>query len=276
MDILGAIVFGSRAKEMALPSSDLDILIIADGINPKRHRRENEIITIKRSLPAIPLDILLMTSGEVISNFKNHNPLFFDIAEDGIILLDSGDFLMKLVLETKDYIKAKGIKKWKDGWKFPVRHRVATYLSGVSNKDFAMDMIKDGERDYIIGKKLLEEGFYDKSVYHCLQSIEKCLKSILIAFGVFQKTHFVGEILINILNEKDMPELWIKKLTEIAEIAEQIEPEVSLTRYPVIINDNLWLPWEEYDKEDAERGIKKAENVLSTAKDFLAYWFLVD
>ena len=51
-------------------------------------------------------------------------------------------------------------------------------------------MLKDGERDYLIGSKLIDEGFYDKAVYHFQQSVEKCIKSILIAYGIFSKDAF--------------------------------------------------------------------------------------
>lgn len=273
-NISGAIVFGSRVKGEATPYSDFDLLIVADGINPKRQRRGDEIIHLKQHLPLLPIDILLLTPREVISNFKNHNPLFLDISEDGIVILDKNNFLEALINETKDYIRIKGIKRLKGGWKFPVQYGVATYLSKVSNKDFAMAMLKDGERDYRIGKKLIAEGFYDKSVYHSQQSVEKCVKAILIALGVFQKTHFVGEILIEILSkEEDVPVPWKEKLLKIAEVSEGIEPEGSLSRYPGIIDDNLWLPFEEYEKIDAEKAQEKAEGVLFTTEDFLLYRF---
>lgn len=154
-EISGVVAFGSRVKGKATPYSDFDLLIVASGINPKRHRRANEIIQIKHCLPPLPLDILLLTPEEVISNFKNHNPLFLDIAEEGIVILDKNDFLKGLINEVSKYIKIKGIKRVGDGWKFPVKHGVATYLSNVSNKDFAVAMLRDGERDYLIGKKLL-------------------------------------------------------------------------------------------------------------------------
>jgi HEPN domain-containing protein/predicted nucleotidyltransferase len=272
-DVSGVVAFGSRVKGKATPHSDFDLLIVASGINPKRHRRTNEIIQIKHCLSPLPLDILLLTPEEVISNFKNHNPLFLDIAEEGIVILDKNNFLKSLINEVTEYIKIKGIKRLGDGWKFPVKHGVATYLSNVSNKDFAMAMLKDGERDYLIGKKLLDEGFYDKSVYHFQQSVEKCIKSILIAFGIFQKTHFVGEILIETLKEQNIPESWKKNLHRISEISEGIEPEVSLSRYPGIIDNNLWLPFEEYEKTDAEKARINADDVLSVTKDFLKYWF---
>jgi len=273
-NVLGAVAFGSRVKDRATPYSDFDLLIVADGINPRRHRRGEEILLIKRCLPSVPFDIILLSSEEVISNFKNHNPLFLDIAEEGIVILDKNNLLSSMISETRDYIKARGIKRLRDGWKFPVKQGIPTHLSKVTNKDFAAAMFKDGERDYLIAKKLIDEGFYDKSVYHSQQSIEKCLKSILIAFGVFQKTHFVGEILIEVLNEQKISEQWKEKLLKVAEISELIEPEVSLSRYPGIRDDALWLPFEEYEKEDAERATEKAEKVILVTEDFLKNWFM--
>lgn len=179
-DIYGVIVFGSRVKGRARPESDFDILVVAEGINPKRHRRGDEIIQLKRCLPVKPADVLLLTPEEAISNFRNHNPLFLDIAEDGIVVMDRGNLLQGLIEETREYIKDKGIKRFQGGWRFPVKHREATYLSKVSNRDFAMAMLEDGQRDYLIGRRLIEDGFYDKAVYHFQQAIEKCIKSVLI------------------------------------------------------------------------------------------------
>ena len=272
-NIVGAVLFGSKVKGTDTICSDTDIMIIADNINPKRQRRGFEITQIKRLFAGPPLDILLMTPKETVSNFKNHNPLFLDIAEEGIIIFDNDNFLYNLIKETKDYVKKCGIKRLNNGWEFPVKRGVLTYLSGVSNKEFSMAMLKDGERDFLIAKNLLSDSFYDKSVYHFQQSVEKCVKSILIAMGIFQRTHLVGEILRDSLQRKIVDRDWEKKLINIAEISESIEPDVSLSRYPGIIEDRLWLPYEEYEKQDAENALKKADNVLSVAKSFLDYWF---
>jgi HEPN domain-containing protein/predicted nucleotidyltransferase len=272
-DTRGAIVFGSWVKGSATPTSDFDILVAANGINPKLHRRGKEMMQLKRCLPLRPFDILLLTPEETISNFRNHNPLFLDISMEGIILLDRDGLLQKLVDETKRYIREKKIERLNGGWRFPIKYREATYLSRVSNKDFAMAMLNDGERDYLIGKRLMDDGFYDKSVYHFQQSIEKCIKSILISFGVFQKSHFVGAILMDILKQQEISDEWKKKLYRSAELSEEIEPEVSRSRYPGVIEDKLWLPFEEYNRRDAERAGEKAEVVLSIARSFLNYWF---
>jgi len=272
-EIVGAVLFGSRVKETATIYSDIDMIVVANGINPKCHRRGFEISQIKSFLPGIPLDILLLTPRETISNFRNHNPLFLDVAEEGIIIFDKGNFLRNLMREMRSYIIKGGIKKLRDGWEFPVRRGIPTYLSKVSNKDFSMAMVKDGERDFSIAQRLVCDGFYDKSVYHSQQTVEKCIKSILIAMGIFQKTHFVGEILRHSLERKEITDDWRKKLLDAAEISEGIEPEVSLSRYPGIIEDALWLPFEEYEKEDAENTMEKASKVLSITRDFLDYWF---
>jgi len=271
--IHGVVAFGSRVRDIYTDESDLDLLVVASGIHPRRQQRDKDILRIKKQLPAFPIDILLMTPNEVMSNFRNHNPLFLDIATEGIILLDREGFLKNLIEETRRYIKKNKIRKIKDGWVFPVKIGKLTYLSGVSNKDFAFAMLEDGKRDLEVGKKLSDSEFYDKAVYHFQQAIEKFVKAILITMGIFRKTHFIGEVLRNLIDEKKVPENWYTELIEIADISESIEPEVSLSRYPGIIEDHLWLPYEEYKKEDAEAAQRKAEKVFVSSQNFLNDWF---
>jgi HEPN domain-containing protein len=71
-----------------------------------------------------------------------------------------------------------------------------------------MVMFKDGERDFEVGVNILEDGYFDKSVYHFQQSLEKAVEAILICFGMFKKTHFVGEILLKELEEKELNHGW--------------------------------------------------------------------
>lgn len=274
IDLRAVVLFGSWVKGTATPDSDVDMLVVAENINPKRHRRGEEIAEIKKCLPELVLDILLYTKEEVISNFVNHNPLFLDIAEDGRIIFDDGDFLRNMISETKDYIRQRKINRFGDGWLFPVEKGRATFLSPVSNKDFADAMLKDGKRDLEIGGRLTEDGYYDKAVYHFQQSIEKAIKSVLIAMGIFQKTHLIGSILRKVVLERKDIKKWEIELLEMAEISESIEPEVSLSRYPGIINDSLWIPFKEYDEEDAKRAMEKAEKVLSIASRIFEDWFL--
>jgi HEPN domain-containing protein/predicted nucleotidyltransferase len=272
--ITGAIVFGSVARGVQSKDSDADLLAVAESLHPKRNRRGGQIAQIKSMFPKIPLDVLLLTQEEVVSNFRNHNPLFLDIAEDGIIILDKDDFLKDLISEAKTYIRTRGIKRFGDGWVFPVKKGVAVPLSRVTNRDFAESMSLDARRDYEIGLTLTKGGYFDKAVYHFQQSVEKAVKAVLISQGVFQKTHFVGSILEGMINEMDASEASKERLKELARISINMEPEVSLSRYPGIIKDALWIPYKEYSREDAEEAMDKENIALKVAEDFLADWFL--
>jgi HEPN domain-containing protein len=220
-----------------------------------------------------PLDILLLTSKECISNFRNHNPLFLDIAWEGTILFDENNFLETLLDETRSYISEKNIKKLSDGWLFPVPERTPAFLSNVSNKDFAIAMMNDGARDFTIGVNIMEDGFYDKAVYHFQQSAEKAVKAVLICFGIFRKTHFVGEILLKELESRIIDLGWKEKLVLISKVSSEVEPEVTWSRYPGIDNDVLWIPSEEYTLADTLSIKSKCETVMKTAQDFLSWWF---
>jgi len=271
--VTGAILFGSVARGTQTKDSDADLLAVAEGLHPRRNRRGGQIAQIKTMFPKIPLDILLLTREEVISNFRNHNPLFLDIAEEGSIILDKDDFLKDLISEAKTYVRARGIRRFGDGWIFPVRKGTAVPLSKVTNRDFAEGMGWDARRDYEIGITLVEAGYFDKAVYHFQQSVEKAVKAVLISQGVFQKTHFVGSILEGIIGELDTSEEARERLKELTSIAKSTEPEVNLSRYPGIINDALWLPYNEYSRKDAEEAMDKANIPLKIAEDFLADWF---
>jgi HEPN domain-containing protein/predicted nucleotidyltransferase len=271
--VIAAVVFGSQVKGLASPSSDIDVLVVAEGINPRRHRRGEEIVAIKHALPGPHLDLLLLNREETVSNFANHNPLFLDIAEEGVVILDEAGFVEKLIADTREYVKRRGIKRVSDGWVFPVRPGVATPLSKVSNRDFALAMLNDAERDLAIGKLLAEQAFYDKAVYHFQQAVEKCLKAVLMAKGIFRKTHAVGEIVTALLDQGEFPSSWQLDLREAATISAGMEPDVSLSRYPGIAGDHLWIPSEEYSQEDAGEAGQKAAQVAVTARRFVAEWF---
>ncbi len=272
-DIIGIAAFGSRVKDNYTEDSDMDLLVTASGLPLKRHRRGTESANLKRILPIIPLDILLLTKEETISNFRNHNPLFLDIATEGIVLLDSNNFLTNIIAETQNYLRNSKIQKIEGGWVFPVKPSVPTFLSKISNLDFSNAMFKDGERDFEIGKTLRDSGYFDKSVYHFQQAIEKYIKAVLIAKGVFKKTHFIGNELRLLIERGDFEEKWKDQLLDAAQISEEIEPEVSLSRYPGISGDELWLPYEEYEDTDAAAALHKAEKVKSVSAAFITGWF---
>jgi HEPN domain-containing protein/predicted nucleotidyltransferase len=272
--IKAIVLYGSFARGTPSPDSDIDLLFVSDEIDSKKHRRGQDIARIKECLSSgHPFDILLLTSKECMSNFRNHNPLFLDIAWDGMVLFDENKFIESLIDEARSYIAKKNIKKLKDGWVFPVPDRTPAFLSNVSNKDFALAMINDGARDFALAVNIMKDSFYDKAVYHFQQSVEKAIKAVLICFGIFKKTHFVGEILLKELETRVIDNIWKEKLMLIAKISSEVEPELTWSRYPGIDNDKLWIPYEEYKEEDAINIKEQSEKVVKIAQDFVAWWF---
>jgi len=272
--VKSAVLFGSSARGTQVKDSDVDILVVSDEIPPQRHRRYREISCIKNIININPpLDVMLLTSNECISNFRNHNPLFLDIAFEGQVLIDEGNFLRELIDETKKYILDRGIEKTEDGWKFPVPYRSEASFSKVSNRQFADAMLYDARRDYEIGVFILEKGYFDKAVFHFQQSVEKSLKAVMIMMGIFVKSHFVGKALIKEIEEKKFPDSWKNELRRMAQMSTEIEPEVTWSRYPGIDNSNLWIPAEEYSLEDAEITKEKCRKILITSQEFYYWWF---
>jgi len=238
-DLTGEVLYGSIVRGKAILDSDIDLLAVGGGLPVERQRRSREIVQIKRLFPGLPLDILLMTTEEVRSKFENHNPLFLDIAEDGIVLLDRDGSLSKTMDATRSYVRDRGIERLDGGWRFPVERGTHTFLSQVSNLDFSRAMLEDAGRDHRIGQRLLEDAFYDKAVYHFQQAVEKSIKSMLIAMGVFRRTHIVGSVLRSICEEDRAPREWRDLLLQAANHSEELEPDVNLSRYPGIIDDAL-------------------------------------
>lgn len=269
-----AILFGSSTRGTLCRDSDIDILIVSDEIPLHRHRRQSEISLIKNLINIDrPLDILLLTREECFSNFRNHNPLFLDIATEGKVLIAEDEFLEELIEETKKYIHDQGIEKTEDGWKFPIPYRKEAFLSQISNRQFAHAMLDDAKRDFEIGIIILEKEYFDKAVFHFQQSVEKSLKAILIMMGVFVQSHFIGKALIKEIEEKQFPQLWMNKLRHIAQLSTEIEPEVTWSRYPGIDNNSLWIPAEEYSREDAKNVKEKCQTILKTSQEFYRWWF---
>uniref|UniRef100_A0A832GLZ9 HEPN domain-containing protein n=1 Tax=Caldimicrobium thiodismutans TaxID=1653476 RepID=A0A832GLZ9_9BACT len=274
LPVIGAILFGSFAKGTLGSESDLDLLVVVGAETPLTKSRIKEIALLKKHLRlGIPVDIILVTPTECEFFFKNHHPLFLDVAFDGILLLDKDGWLEGLISQTKEEVIAKGHKKLLDGWKFSVKYREATPLSPVTNKDFSKAFLKDAQRDYEIAKILAREGYYDKSIYHFQQAAEKAIKALLFCFGEFKRTHYVSEILINCLKDQHLPDIWAQRLKQIAELNLYLEPEVTRSRYPQISAWGLWLPADEYDEEAAIEAEEKVRVILTTSQEFVAWWY---
>ena len=271
--IVSIAIFGSVARQEDNADSDIDLLVVAEGIPEKRIQRIPDMVRIKRKLNLeAPLDILLVSKGECQSNFRNHNPLYLDIALDTKIVYDDTGFLRSLIEETRRYIDSNDLRREDDTWSFPVKERVPTELSKITNKEWSLAWLADGKRDLLAASRLLEYALFEKAVYHCQQAVEKGTKAILAAWGRFKKTHLVADILRKECEGRELGG-WKEKLIEIAGIGDKIEPHASLSRYPDLTNGILWVPHQEYSADTAKEYLKNAEFVIKTSGEFIKWWF---
>ncbi|EHP88514.1 HEPN domain-containing protein [Methanotorris formicicus] len=123
------------------------------------------------------------------------------------------------------------------------------------------------EEDLEIAKVLLKTEHYAGSVFHSQQCIEKSIKSVLILFGVFIKTHYVSNLLVRNLDKFD--EYWKERFDSLLPIIRELERHWALPRYPEPMGEEVWNPLDNYTKEDAEECIKNAEEVLKVVNGFL-------
>jgi len=70
-----------------------------------------------------------------------------------------------------------------------------------------------------------------------------------------------------------VPREWKARLLRAADDSEELEADLSLSRYPAIVNDVLWLPAEEYSVDDARAAQALSPEILQIAEGFAREWF---
>ncbi|MBI4332559.1 MAG: nucleotidyltransferase domain-containing protein [Chloroflexi bacterium] len=115
-------VFGSVATGRSNKESDIDILVIAEGLPPDFGERteatshihtklgdSREAKALRRQGYNTFVSNMLLTPEEA----KSHPPLFLDITEEGVMLYDKGQFLEKELAAIKTRLQELGAQKVK-------------------------------------------------------------------------------------------------------------------------------------------------------------------
>ena len=101
--LVSAALFGSIARGDATPSSDIDILLIIEGLPKRVGERQDEVSKIKLQfyglrehwlLPA-PVSLLLYTPDEA----REFHDVYLDMTRHAIVLFDGGNLLTKKLAE---------------------------------------------------------------------------------------------------------------------------------------------------------------------------------
>jgi len=113
-------LFGSVARGCASCESDIDVLVVAEGLPDDVGMRLNETNYIHQNLKgtAAYRSLRAHGKGSLISDLlftpdeiKRHPPILLDIVEDGILLYDKDDYLRNVLRAIQETLTKLGSRR---------------------------------------------------------------------------------------------------------------------------------------------------------------------
>jgi predicted nucleotidyltransferase len=111
--LVSIVLFGSVARGDARPVSDIDLLIVANGFPRSLSDRRRplldswERVRAARTLPYVQWNLVTKTPGE--AGF--HSPLYLDIVEDGVLILDRTGFFAAVLARMRERMRVLGSRR---------------------------------------------------------------------------------------------------------------------------------------------------------------------
>ncbi len=119
--LVSVVLFGSVARGEARKDSDIDLLIIVDGLSKSRLKRQEEFLEVERDVPLteqmqekgqlIEISPVLKTPEEIL----RFPPLLLDMVEDSIILYDRNGFFRNTIKKLRRKLEELGSKRVRIG-----------------------------------------------------------------------------------------------------------------------------------------------------------------
>lgn len=111
----GLVLFGSVARGEAKESSDLDLLLVADGLPEKFMARMRYL---RRLLPGElrgAVSFIARTRAEFETGFPSY---YLDLALDGVILYDRENYMQQKLTRIRELIQAAGLQRRRTDYGF--------------------------------------------------------------------------------------------------------------------------------------------------------------
>jgi len=107
------VLFGSVARRQARETSDIDLVVVAEGFPWSLADRRRPLIEAwervraERALPWVAWNLVTKTPQEA----RAHSPLYLDIVEDGVLLLDRGGLFAGVLAAIRERMRVLGSRR---------------------------------------------------------------------------------------------------------------------------------------------------------------------
>jgi predicted nucleotidyltransferase len=117
--LYSVVLYGSYARGQTEPESDVDLLIVADGIPPSSLERQMFLAKVLEELEA-PLRLKLKETGwfpyvspilKTPQEADRLSRIYFDMIDEAKILFDRGDFFKIVLQKARKKLEKLGAKK---------------------------------------------------------------------------------------------------------------------------------------------------------------------
>jgi predicted nucleotidyltransferase len=111
--LISIVLFGSVARNQARATSDIDLVLVAQGLPRALADRRRPFleswarVRAARALPHVEWNLVTKSMGEA----RFHSPLYLDIVEDGILILDRGRFFEGVLSGMRERMRALGSRR---------------------------------------------------------------------------------------------------------------------------------------------------------------------
>jgi predicted nucleotidyltransferase len=107
------VLFGSVARGDARPDSDIDVIVVAEGLPRSLADRRRPLLAewerarTQAGLPPVEWNLVTKTPDEA----RYHSPLYLDIVEDGILLVDRDAFFRSILDAMHERMRTLGSRR---------------------------------------------------------------------------------------------------------------------------------------------------------------------